>query len=401
MPDRLSGLPQLLAIVRQWEMATYLCPLVLGMDDAICGRCQLEKWKHYLLPLFECDGSGLVSILHLPKEDRRTWRCGCKGCKEQMNMPKLARMWYAHRHFPRVDDFGAYPNDLFPTLPFWRKCLCSLHGNEKVGSWLLCGIIDFLLANHPAIAAQMVRWVKKVDPTWSRQEVHNPKTGVAIKRDRMLGGTVAKKIFCYGPYCTNQVRLQAWNELVAMLPAVEGDFEVCTRPTDGTCPKLARGTDPSADGSHPLVTEHCRDVLRVAFRAGRRLLRMDSEVVITTYEEQAMQLQRVMVSGPLGQYGCPFFERHPTIHYQLVHAPDIMKAQQHGYPHRRAVVGRLIANEAGENTHLLHALFAGMKCRHSPAGRTEDLVRLQLLLLALEWKDGYVCTSRVRKAGYH
>ena len=394
-------LPQLLAIVRQWEMATYLCPLVPGMDDAICGGCLLEKWKHHLLPIFVTDGSGFCSILHFPKEPRRTWRCGCKGCQPHMTMPELARMWYAHRHFPRVDDFGAYSNDLFPTLPFWRKCVCSLHGNEKVASWVLCGIFDFLLAKHPAIAAALARWVKKVDPTWSREEMHNPKKGVAIKRDRMLGGTVAKKIFCYGPYCTDQARLQAWNDLMAMLPAVEGEFEVCTRPTDGTCPKLERATELSADGSYPLVTERCRDVLRVAVCTCRGLLRMDGEVVITTYEDQAMQLQRIMVSGPLGQYGCSFFERHPTIHFQLVHGPDAMKAQQHGYPHRRAVVGRPVANEAGENTHLLHALFAGTKCRHSPAGRTEDLVGIQLLLLALEWKDGYVCTSHVRRQGYH
>ena len=150
-----------------------------------------------------------------------------------------------------------------------------------------------------------------------------------------------------------------------------------------------------------MVTERGRDVLQVVFRTHRRLLRMDGEVVITTYEDQAMQLQRVMVTGPLGLYGCAFFERHPTIHFQLVHAPDSMKAQQHGYPHCIAVVGRLVANESGEHTHLLHALVAGMKCRHSPVGRTEDLVNIQLLLLALEWKDGYVCTSRVRKTGYH
>ena len=318
-----------------------------------------------------------------------------------MTMQQLACMWYAHRHFPRVPDYNAYPNDLLPFLPFWRKVVCSLHGSEKVASWVLCCIYDYLLQNHQSIARALVRWVKKVDQRWSREEQHNPKKGVAIMRDRMLGGTVAKKIFCYGPYQTDSVRLAAWNDLMVMLPVVEGDLEVCTHPTDGSCPKLARAAEPNPDGTYPLVTERCRDVLRVAFRTGRQLLRMDGKVLITAYEDQAMQLHRVMVSPPLKRYGLTFFERHPTIHFQLVHAPDAMKAQAHGYPHRRATVGRPAAMEAGENSHLLHALFAGMKCRHSPRGRTEDLLRIQLLLLALEWIDGYVSTSRVRKTGFH
>ena len=75
--------------------------------------------------------------------------------------------------------------------------LCALHGDEKARA--LCGIYDYLSAHHPAIAWALMRWVKRVDPTWSREEWHdNPKKGVVIKSDCMLGGTVAKKVFCYG-----------------------------------------------------------------------------------------------------------------------------------------------------------------------------------------------------------
>ena len=42
------------------------------------------------------------------------------------------------------DRFDGYPDMMFPFLPRGRHVICTLHGMEKIASWVICTLYDFL-----------------------------------------------------------------------------------------------------------------------------------------------------------------------------------------------------------------------------------------------------------------
>ena len=176
----------------EWELSTAACPPFVGPPEAVCQRpgCGLEKWKHHVMAFWVCDGACFLHVMYRPgstkKGTYRSWVDRCHGCDESMG--SLCERWYAHRwrlqtsatarpmHLPSPQPkFGhkpapapkktsyahpnrpgrrdrthhkkrmeGYPDMLFPFLPRGRHVICNLHGMEKIASWVVCTLYDFL-----------------------------------------------------------------------------------------------------------------------------------------------------------------------------------------------------------------------------------------------------------------
>ena len=65
---------------------------------------------------------------------------GHQALQEPRSRPLPPKRDY-RQHHKRFDQF---PGDLFPLLPRGRKAVCMLHGLEKIASWVVCGVYDYL-----------------------------------------------------------------------------------------------------------------------------------------------------------------------------------------------------------------------------------------------------------------
>ena len=194
---RVTKLPEAIEEVYAWEQQTAQCPLhIPGPPTALCVTCGLAKWKHYVLAAVVADGAGLVNHWFEPQEKNCSWLTTqshpCKGCKA--TVAQYVDMWWAHNRYPRRPAIGAFPNDLFPTLPLFRKILCQMHTGEKIGSWAVSCVLDLLedTGLKPA-AAQLTHWVQRVDPTWSRWEVRT-KGKKETRGDKLIAMVVTKRL---------------------------------------------------------------------------------------------------------------------------------------------------------------------------------------------------------------
>ena len=154
------------------------------------------------------------------------------------------------------DRFGAFPGDLFPTLPRGRKTVCMLHGLEKMATWVLCTLYDYLDAhNHTRLGIGgrsqrqcpvticsakevLLNWVNGCRPDdtaqmWTRKTRHTTKGGDHWETDSFVGGRTAKMMFLVGNDKNDWECQNRWAALISALPTVNGELEVCE---DGSAP---------------------------------------------------------------------------------------------------------------------------------------------------------------------
>jgi len=325
---RVTKLPEAIEEVYAWEQQTAQCPLhIPGPPTALCVTCGLAKWKHYVLAAVVADGAGLVNHWFEPQEKNCSWLTTqshpCKGCKA--TVAQYVNMWWAHNQYPRRPDIGAFPNDLFPTVPLFRKILCQMHTGEKLGSWLVSCVLDLLEdTGLEAAAAQLTRWVQRVDPTWSRWEVRT-KGKKETKGDKFMAGNTTKKFFCYGGYQADLHWMGLWQQGLAGLPVLHSDVECCTDED----PPQRRLQPEAADGIKYPATERIAHLLREIFLLTRTLLLMGFErsVGVDDWVRNATQLHRLMVTGRMGKFGSRYLAGHPALHWGLVHSADVLRAQ--------------------------------------------------------------------------
>ena len=324
---RATMLPQAIEEVYAWEQQTAHCPVhIPGAPLALCGTCGLEKWKHYVLAAVVADGAGLVHQWFEPDEKHRSWMTTqdhpCKGCTA--TVPQYRDMWYRHNHYRRRPEFGAFPNDLFPKLPLFRKILCQMHTGEKIGSWAVSCVVDLLEHDHGDAHAKLLEWVHSADPTWTRWETKT-QGKKEIRGDRFMAGNTTKKFFCYGSYQTNQGCLDRWQQGLDALPVLDSDVECCT---SGDPPELCL-QPPAANGIRYPATERIPDLLREIFGLTRQLLLMGfgRAVGVDDWVRCATQLHRLMVTGRMRPYGRRYLGSHPGLHWGLVHSADVLRAQ--------------------------------------------------------------------------
>jgi len=230
-----------------------------------------------------------------------------------------------HNQYPRRPAIGAFPNDLFPTLPLFRKILCQMHSGEKIGSWAVSCVVDLLdETGHRDALTALLSWVHSVDTTWTRWEVktHGKKE---TRGDKFMAGNTTKKFFCYGSYQTNKGCLDRWRQGLDALPVLDSDVECCTDDD----PPRRRLQPPAADGIKHPVTERIPDLLRAIFELTRQLLLMGYQpaVGVDDWVRRATQLHRLMVTGRMCVYGRRYLASHPGLHWGLVHSADVLRAQ--------------------------------------------------------------------------
>ena len=400
--------PEALAAIYRWEQRTEGCPPVEGEPNTLCDHCGLAKWQHCLRAFWLCDGCCLCNTMYEAGEPGSNWLGGkCQGCRLLIN--ELANSWFNHRdtshHRPR---FGAFKNDLFPTLPRGRKAVCMLHGLEKIASWVLCVLHDYLSSRNDCAKAlkHLRKWVNHTRTEaekWTRETTIQHKHSKKEQKDTLVGGRTAKNMFMIGrAYQEDKKNQKRWRKLWGLLPRVEADIEVKEEGPDGK-DRLKTTSVVGQDGveRRTAVTERVSDLLRDVLSITRDLLQMTvrSRVIIVVWQELAMKLQcRMVTSLPLRAFAMRYFCRHPSCHYALVHSMDSIREQNAAGD---ATEGRMLMMEVGEHTHQLHMAYASKACRHSPPQRCYDLLHIGLTLRGLAIRYGYVPVTFSSHASFH
>ena len=280
-----------------------------------------------MLAAVVADGAGLVNHWFEPQEKNCSWLTTqshpCKGCKA--TVAQYVDMWWAHNQYPRRPDIGAFPNDLFPTLPLFRKILCQMRSGEKIGSWAVSCVLDLLDdTDHKDAHTALLNCVTSVDATWSRWETRtHGKT--ETRSDKFMAGNHTKKFFCYGSVQAHKPCMRRWRDGLAALPVLHSEVECCT---DGD-PSALCLQPRAANGIRYPATERIPHLLREIFVLTRGLLLMGFErsVGVDDWVRQATQLHRLMVTGRMRPYGRRYLASHPALHWGLVHSADVLRAQ--------------------------------------------------------------------------
>ena len=203
--------------------------------------------------------------------ERSIWRqCpGHQALQEPRSGPLPPKRDYRHHH-KRWDQF---PGDLFPELPRGRKAVCMLHGMEKIATWVLCAVYDFLEPACEGVEGEKRRWlciwlgggvgcmhlfagvclccgvrprntgpraicsalkllVKWVngslpnDKPWVRHQKVERKNKAPELKDMMVGGHGAKMMFGVGGFADDGDCRERWNAMFHALPVVSDEVEV-------------------------------------------------------------------------------------------------------------------------------------------------------------------------------
>jgi len=162
---------------------------------------------------------------------------------------------------------------------------------------------------------------------------------------------------------------------------------------DGKCELVLRTVE-AANGvpEHKVpVTRRVHDILREVLLVTRTLLRMvpSRRVVIREWQDCAMDLQCLMVTSrrTLRRYALPFFVRHPTAHYALVHGVDTIREQNW---QGDATEGVFLCMEGGEHTHQHDMKLVATHTRHSARLRSHDILYCAKLARGLSFRYGYL-----------
>ena len=258
--------------------------------------------------------------------------------------------------------------------------------------------MDFLQDHNPDAADALQARIKECGTEWVRRTTVVPRSGHAYVRDNIMQGSVVKILYCFAGKEKIPRFRKMWEDLLDSLPVFSSDLECCTNPTDGTPPRIA--TVQRDDGRMERKTETIPNILRAIFERTRKLMQLgiSPDTTESDWLCNATQLQRMLVTGCMKNYGVKYMAKHAALHWGLVHPVDCLKAQR-THPFARP---RLLAMEACDHGHQMFAAMVGKACRKAARKRTYDGMRVHLLSRALAWGAGYVTLqARRSKDTYH